>query len=55
MVKVIQYEPIMDRETMKQTVFEHIEVEYNKNWRYSSLGYLSTENFELKYSVKLSD
>ncbi|WP_311567542.1 IS3 family transposase [Photobacterium arenosum] len=50
-VEAIQYEPIMDRETMRQTVFEYIEVDYNKTRRHSSLGYLSPENSELKNSA----
>ncbi len=36
---------------MKQTLFEYIEVDYKKDRRYSSLGYLSPENFELKNSA----
>lgn len=50
-VEAIQYEPIMDRETMRQTVFKYIEVDYNKTRRHSSLGYLSPEKFELKNSA----
>ncbi|MCE9687447.1 IS3 family transposase [Shewanella sp. AS16] len=50
-VEAIQYEPIMDRETMRQAVFEYIEVDYNKSRRHSALGYLSPENFEQKNSA----
>ena len=45
-VEAIQYEPIMDRETMRQAVFEYIEVDYNRTRRHSALGYLSPEEFE---------
>lgn len=45
-VEAIQYEPIMDRETMRQQVFEYIEVDYNKKRRHSTLGYVSPENYE---------
>lgn len=50
-VEAIHDEPIMDRESMRKTVFEYIEVDYNKIRRHSSLGYLSPENFELKNSA----
>ena len=42
-VEALQDEPIMDRETMRQHVFEYIEVDYNKTRRHSALGYLSPE------------
>ncbi len=48
-VEAVQYEPIMDRETMRQAVFEYIEVDYNQTRRHSALGYLSPEEFESQY------
>ncbi|CAH8236326.1 IS3 element protein InsF [Vibrio aestuarianus] len=45
-VEAIQYEPMMTREEMRQTVFEYIEVDYNRTRRHSALGYLSPVNFE---------
>lgn len=45
-VEAIQYEPIMTREEMRQTIFEYIEVDYNRTRRHSVLGYLSPVNFE---------
>ncbi|HBC3531071.1 TPA: IS3 family transposase, partial [Vibrio parahaemolyticus] len=45
-VEAIQYEPIMTRDEMRQTVFEYIEVDYNRTRRPSALGYLSPVNFE---------
>ncbi|EJG0514650.1 IS3 family transposase [Vibrio parahaemolyticus] len=45
-VEAIQYEPIMTRDEMRQTVFEYIEVDYNRTRRHSTLGYLSPVNFE---------
>jgi len=50
-VEAIQYEPLMDRDSMRQCVFEYIEVDYNKTRRHSALGYLSPENFELRNSA----
>ncbi|HCE4735572.1 TPA: DDE-type integrase/transposase/recombinase, partial [Vibrio parahaemolyticus] len=47
-VEAIQYEPIMTRDEMRQTVFEYIEVDYNRTRRHSALGYLSPVNFEQK-------
>ena len=45
-VEAIQYEPIMTRDEMRQTLFEYIEVDYNRTRRHSALGYLSPVNFE---------
>lgn len=45
-VEAIQYEPMMTSEAMRQTVFEYIEVDYNRTRRHSDLGYLSPANFE---------
>ncbi|MFV7773401.1 IS3 family transposase, partial [Shewanella algae] len=47
-VEAVQYEPIMNRETMRRAVFEYIEVDYNRTRRHSALGYISPENYELK-------
>ncbi len=38
----------MDRETMRSMVFEYIDIDYNRQRRQSTLGYLSPEKFELK-------
>lgn len=46
-VEALQYEPIKDRELMRQAVFEYIEVDYNRTRRHSANGYLSPEEFEL--------
>ncbi|MEZ8306939.1 IS3 family transposase, partial [Vibrio splendidus] len=45
-VEAVQYEPIMNRETIRQHIFEYIEIDYNKNRSHSALGYLSPERFE---------
>jgi len=45
-VEAIQYEPLMNRDQMRQTVFEYIEVDYNRQRRHSALGYLSPEQYE---------
>lgn len=47
-VEAIQDEPMMNREAMRQHIFEYIEVDYNKKRRHSALGYLSPEQFELR-------
>ena len=50
-VEALQDEPIMDREFMRQAVFEYIEVDYNRTRRHRALGYLSPEAYEQKLSA----
>jgi len=47
-VEAIHDEPVMTREQMRMTVFEYIEVDYNRQRRHSALGYVSPEHFERK-------
>jgi transposase InsO family protein len=47
-VELHKDEPLTDRATLKQQIFEYIEVVYNKTRRHSAIGYLSLENYELK-------
>ena len=47
-VEAIHNAPLMDRETMRQTVFEYIEIDDNRTRRHSALGYLSPANYEIK-------
>ncbi|HHK8569633.1 TPA: IS3 family transposase [Vibrio parahaemolyticus] len=44
-VKEIQYEPIMTKDEMRQTVFEFIEVDFILTSRLSTLSYLSPVHF----------
>lgn len=46
-VEALKYEPLKDRESMRQSIFEYIEVDYNRTRRHSANGYLSPDNFEL--------
>ena len=45
-VEVIHGERFVTREEMRQTVFEYIEVDYNRTRRHSAKGYISPEGFE---------
>ncbi|CAH6927300.1 hypothetical protein VCHA29O37_30006 [Vibrio chagasii] len=45
-VEAIQYDPIMTRDKMYQTIFEYVEVDYSRTRRHSALGYRSPVNFE---------
>ncbi|TDT36175.1 transposase InsO family protein [Halospina denitrificans] len=50
-VEAIHYEPMMNREPLRQHVFEYIEVDYNRRRRHSALGYVSPMDYELKTSA----
>ncbi|CCN70380.1 Integrase, catalytic region (fragment) [Vibrio nigripulchritudo SFn118] len=45
-VEAVQYELIMNRETMREHIFEYIEIHYNKKRKQSALDYSSPERFE---------
>jgi transposase InsO family protein len=45
-VEVVHGERFSTRELMRQTVFEYIEVDYNRTRRHSANGYISPEAFE---------
>jgi len=47
-VEAIHGERFVTREEMRQTVFEYIEVDYNRTRRHSANGYISPEAFEAK-------
>jgi putative transposase len=45
-VEAIHGERFVTREEVRQTVFEYIEVDYNRNRRHSANGFISPEAFE---------
>lgn len=45
-VEAAQHKPIMDRETMRQAIFEYIEADYTRTRRHRALGYLSPEELQ---------
>jgi putative transposase len=47
-VEAIYDEPLKNRQQMRETVFEYIEVDYNQTRRHSANGYLSPAIFEMK-------
>lgn len=48
-VEAVQYELRMTQAEMRQTLFEYIEVDYNRTRRHSALVYLSPVHFEKQY------
>jgi transposase InsO family protein len=44
--ELIYHRQYQTRKEAKQDIFEYIQVWYNRNRRYSALGYLSPEQFE---------
>ena len=50
-VEVIHGERFVTREEMRQTVFEYIEVDYNRNRRHSANGCISPEAFEIQQAA----
>lgn len=48
-VECIHGERFTTRDAMKQTVFEYIETDYNRNRLHSTLGYLSPLDFEAQF------
>lgn len=48
-VELLIGEPLQDREKTRQTIFEYIEVDYNRYRRHSANGYISPERFEAKF------
>ncbi len=45
-VEAIYGEALMSRQQMRQAVFEYIEIDYNRQRRHSTLGYVSPMNYE---------
>ena len=48
-VECIHGERFATRDAMKQTVFEYIETDYNRNRLHRTLGYLSPLDFEAQF------
>ncbi len=41
----------INRAQMRETVFEHIEIDYNRQRRHSALRHISPETFEIRMSA----
>jgi transposase InsO family protein len=50
-VECIHGERFMSRAQMRETVFEYIETDYNRQRRHSTLGHISPEAFEARMSA----
>ena len=50
-VEAIHGEQFATREARRQTVFESIEVDYNRTLRHSANGYISPEAFEARQAA----
>jgi transposase InsO family protein len=50
-VELIRDARFQTREQLQQTVFEYIEVDYNRNRRHSTIGHISPMAFEAKHSA----
>ncbi len=48
-IGTIQGKKFFTREQMRQTIFEYIEVDYNRNRRHSANGFVSPEAFEAQH------
>ena len=44
--ELVHHERYLTREEARQSIFEYIEVFYNRSRRHSALGYISPEQFE---------
>lgn len=50
-VECIQGERFISRAQMRETMFEYIEIDYNRQRRHSTLGHISPETVEARMSA----
>lgn len=50
--ELMQRNHIKTCDQARRAIFEYIEVWYNRQWRYSSLGYTTPEQARLKFTTK---
>ena len=48
-IELLMGEPLQDREKTRETIFEYIEVDYNRQRRHSANGFVSPEQFERNF------